>query len=83
MREFARERTRRLPTPSVVMIVGGSRMTTADYRSIESLFGSDTSQVAFHVVHGAQPKISSVAGLTVITIGDLGDLSRLVRGLGG
>lgn len=83
MREFARERTRRLPTPSVVMIVGGSRMTTADYRSIESLFGSDTSQVAFHVVHGAQPKISSVAGLTVITVGDLGDLSRLVRGLGG
>jgi hypothetical protein len=81
MREFARERTRRLPAPSVVMIIAGSRMTTAEYRSIQSLFGQDTSQVAFHVELGAQPKIGSVAGLTVITVGDLDDLSRLVRGL--
>lgn len=83
MRHFARERTRRLPTPSVVMIIGGSAMTTAEYRSIESLFGQDTSQVAFRVEHGAEPKISAVAGLTMITIGDLKDLSALVRGLGG
>lgn len=81
VREFARERTRRLPAPSVVMIVAGSRMSTADFRSIESLFGADTSQVAFHVVAGSEPKISSVAGLTVITIGDLRDLPALVRGI--
>ena len=83
VREFARETTKRLPTPSVVMMVGGSRMSTQEYRSVESLFGQDTSQVAFHVELGAQPKISSVAGLTVITIGDLDDLSRLVRGISG
>jgi hypothetical protein len=56
-------------------------MTTLQYRSVESLFNQDTSQVAFHVELGAQPKISSVAGLTVITIGDLNDLNRLVRGV--
>jgi len=83
MRHFARERTRRLPAPSVVMIIAGSAMTTADFRSIQSLFGQDTSQVAFHVVLGSEPKISSVAGLTVITIGNLSDLSALVRGLTG
>jgi uncharacterized protein (DUF58 family) len=83
LRHFARERTRRLPAPSVVMIIAGSRMSTADFRSVQSLFGQDTSQVAFHVVHGSEPKISSVAGLTVITIGDLKDLSALVRGLSG
>ncbi|MEV8253525.1 DUF58 domain-containing protein [Rhodoglobus sp. NPDC076762] len=83
MRSFAREQTRRLPAPSVVMIVAGSKMSTADFRSIQSLFGQDTSQVAFHIVEGADPKISVVAGLTVITIGDLNDLSKLVRGLGG
>jgi hypothetical protein len=83
VREFARETTKRLPAPSVVMMIGGSRMTTQDYRSVESLFGQDTSQVAFHVELGAQPKIASVAGLTVITIGDLNDLSRLVRGISG
>lgn len=83
MRAFARERTRRLPAPSVVMIVGGSGMSTSDFRSIQSLFGQDTSQVAFHVVDGAEPNISAVAGLTVITIGRLDDLSSVVRGLGG
>jgi len=83
MRHFARERTRRLPAPSVVMIIAGSAMSTADFRSIQSLFGQDTSQVAFHVVLGSEPKISSVAGLTVITIGNLSDLSALVRGLTG
>ena len=81
IRDFARERTRRLPAPSVVMMIGGSNMTTGEYRSVESLFGQDTAQVAFHVVAGAPPKIASVAGLTVITVGDLADLSRLVRGL--
>lgn len=83
MRHFARERTRRLPAPSVVMIIAGSRMGTAEFRSIQSLFGQDTSQVAFQVVLGSEPKISSVAGLTVITIGDLKDLPALVRGLTG
>ncbi|CAN5368584.1 DUF58 domain-containing protein [soil metagenome] len=82
VREFARERTKRLPNPSVVMIIGGSRMSTAEYRSIQSLFGSDTSQVAFPVELGAQPKIGSVAGLSVITVGELTDLPSLVRGLG-
>jgi hypothetical protein len=81
IREFARERTKRLPNPSVVMIIGGSKMSNAEYRSVQSLFGADTSQVAFHVELGAQPKIGAVAGLTVITVGNLDDLSRLVRGL--
>ena len=83
MRDFARERTKRLPAPSVVMTIGGSNMTTAEYRSVETLFGQDTSQIAFQVQLGAQPRISSVAGLTVITVGDLKDLSSLVRRVSG
>jgi hypothetical protein len=79
VRDFARERTKRLPAPSVVMTIGGSNMSTAEYRSVESLFGQDTNQVAFHVRLGAEPKISSVAGLTLVTVGALRDLSQLVR----
>lgn len=79
VREFARERTRRLPAPSVVIIIGGSRMSTTEYRSVQSLFGQDTSQVALHVELGAQPKIGAVAGLTVITVGALTDLPQLIR----
>jgi uncharacterized protein (DUF58 family) len=81
VRAFARELTKRLPSPSVVMIIGGSRTTTAEFRSIETLFGKDTSIVAFRVEKGAPPKISSVSGLTMITVGELSDLSALVRGL--
>jgi len=83
LRDFARERTKRLPAPSVVMTIGGSRTTTAEYRSVETLFGQDTTQIAFQVELGAQPRISSVAGLTVVTVGDLGDLSSLVRRVSG
>ncbi len=78
-RAFARDLTRRLPAPSIVMIVGGSLMTTAEFRSIESLFGQDTTQVAFRIDAGAQPAISAVGSLTLITVGDLADLSMLVR----
>lgn len=81
MREFARQLTKRLPAPSVVMIVGGSEMTTAEFRSIQSLFGQDTSQVAFRVEAGAEPKFAAVAGLTLITIGALDDLPNVIRGL--
>jgi uncharacterized protein (DUF58 family) len=81
VRAFARELTKRLPSPSVVMIIGGSRTTTAEFRSIETLFGKDTSIVAFRIEKGAPPKISSVSGLTMITVGELSDLSALVRGL--
>ena len=79
VREFARERTRRLPAPSVVMIIGGSRMTTSEFRSVQALFGRDTSQVAIHVQEGEEPKLGEVAGLTMITIGDLADLPQLIR----
>ncbi|MEO7122178.1 MAG: DUF58 domain-containing protein [Lacisediminihabitans sp.] len=81
VRAFARELTKRLPSPSVVMIVGGSLTTTAEFRSIETLFGKDTSIVAFRVELGAHPKISSVSGLTMITVGELSDLPALIRGL--
>jgi hypothetical protein len=81
VRAFARERTKRLPNPSVVMIIGGSGMTTPEYRSVQSLFGQDTSQVAFHVNLGAAPSIGAVSGLTVVTVGSLEDLPGLVRGI--
>ncbi|MGL4339163.1 MAG: DUF58 domain-containing protein [Rhodoglobus sp.] len=81
IRDFTRERTQRLPAPSVVVIVGGSQMTTADFRSVQMLFGSDTTKVAFQVELGAQPKRGAVAGLTMITVGDLSELPGLVRGM--
>ncbi|MFP7759832.1 DUF58 domain-containing protein [Marisediminicola sp. LYQ134] len=78
-RSFAREQTKRLPAPSIVMIVGGSLMSTAEFRSIESLFGQDTTQIGFRISAGAAPSISAVGSLTLVTVGRLSDLGMLVR----
>ncbi len=79
VRDFVREATKRLPPPSVVIAVAGSRLPVADLRSIETLFGPDTETVAFRVELGAASRITRIAGTTVVTVGDLDELSRLVR----
>ena len=78
-RAFVRDRTKRLPAPSIVMTVAGSAMTTTDFRSIEALFGQETNQVAFRVELGAAPGVARVGALTVLTIGRLADLRILIR----
>lgn len=78
-REFARQATKRLPAPSVVMIVCGSLMTTADLRSMESLFPIDTTVLGIKVAAGSAPRLSAVSGLTIMTVGELADVPKLLR----
>lgn len=79
MRDFVRDATKRLPAPSVVIVVAGSLLPIADIRPIETLFGADTATIAFRVELGAASRITRIAGTTVVTVGELADLSRLVR----
>lgn len=79
LRDFVREATRRLPPPSVVITVGGSRLPVADLRSIEALFGSDTATIGFRAELGATSRITRIGDTTVVTVGDLAELPRLVR----
>ncbi len=78
-REFARVSTARLAHPSVAMFVTGSKLPVTELRAVDTLFGSDTQTFGFRVELGAQPKISRVAGLAIVTVGSLADLPRLVR----
>jgi len=78
-REFARDVTRKLPPPSVLVVVAGSKMTTTDYRSIQLLFSSDTNMIAIRCDETAQPSIKPVAGMRVFTIGQLSDLPKVLR----
>ncbi|TPW72253.1 DUF58 domain-containing protein [Schumannella sp. 10F1B-5-1] len=78
-REFARQATLRLPPPSVAMIVAGSLMPLTDFRSIERLFGLDTQTVGFRTEVGATPRLASISGLRVGTVGELADLQKIVR----
>jgi uncharacterized protein (DUF58 family) len=79
VRDFVRDATKRLPAPSVVIAVAGSLLPVADIRSIETLFGADTQTIAFRVELGAASRISRIAGTTVVTVGELSELPRLVR----
>lgn len=79
VRDFVRETTKRLPTPSVVITVGGSLLPIAEVRSIETLFGADTETIAFRVELGAASRITRIGDTTVVTVGDLAELPRLVR----
>lgn len=77
-RDFAREATKRLPPPSVVVIVAGSGMDAPDYRAIQRLFGGETNVIALKIAHGSRPRVQDVAGLSIVTIGAIGDLPRVM-----
>ena len=79
MREFARDATRRLDDPSIVMIIGGSLLELAEFRNVQTLFSQDTTTLAFRIELGSQSRLSKVSGLTVITLGNLADLPKLLR----
>ena len=82
LRDFVRDATRRLPEPSVLMIIAGSLIELAEYRNVQTLFRTDTRTLAFRVELGAQSRLSMVSGLTVITLGQLSDLPKLLRRVG-
>jgi hypothetical protein len=79
VREFAREASSRLPSPSVVMIIAGSNMDIAEARSVGTIFSADTRRVVVKVELGAPPRLAKVSDLTVITVGSLSDLPKLMR----
>jgi uncharacterized protein (DUF58 family) len=81
-RAFVRNVTRRLPAPSVLILVAGAAMTTADYRTVELLFPSDTAMLAVRVAVGEPPSIKPVGGMLVLTIGELPDLPKVLRRTG-
>lgn len=78
-RDFVRDATRRMPAPSVLLVVVGSRVPIADLRAVDALFARDTRTIALRVAADADPRISIVSGLSVVTIGTLGDLPKLMR----
>ncbi len=78
-REFAREVTKRLPPPTVLIFVCGSGLPVTDLRAMHALFPLDVRSFAFRAVDGELPAVSAVQGLTVATIGELDALRGLVR----
>lgn len=78
-RDFVRTVTRRLPPPSVLIVVAGSSWTTADFRSVQLLMPTDTTMLGVIVSRGAAPSIAMVSGVAILTIGVLSDLPKVMR----
>jgi uncharacterized protein (DUF58 family) len=81
LRDFARAATRRMPPPSVLVVVVGSATPIAELRSVDALFGGDTRTIGLRVEAGADPRLAVISGLSIVTIGALSDLPQLMRKL--
>jgi uncharacterized protein (DUF58 family) len=78
LREFVRTVTRKLPLPSLVILVVGSKAPTNEIRSVSTLYGSDTVMMAVRVELGEQAKLSKIGTTVVATVGKLSDLPALL-----
>ena len=65
--------------PSVLVVVTGSQTPLSELRAIEAVVGSDTRLIGLRVVLGGEPRISQLSRFHLLTIGELGDLPKLLR----
>ena len=79
VRDLTRERTRRLPAPSVVMVVAGSGVPPEELRAVQTLFSLDVTHVAIRVESGVTAKLAVTPGHTRIELGALSDLPLVLR----
>ncbi len=79
LRDFARAAAARIETPSVVIVVTGSAAPIAGLRQVESVFETGTELIALRADLGGEPRLSALSRLRVLTIGELGDLPKLLR----
>jgi hypothetical protein len=77
-REFVRRTTQRLPSPSVAILVAGSGMPLAEFRTEATLFPADARILVARVIEGAAPALANVGGMTVATIGQLSSLPAMM-----
>ena len=78
-RAFIRDVLSRMAPPSVLVVVTGSQTPIAELRAIEAVVGSDTRLIGLRVVLDGEPRISQVSRFHLLTIGELGDLPKLLR----
>lgn len=78
VRDFARDATKRMPPPSVLLVVHGSRTPVGDLRAAATLFGADTRTIGLRVDADADARVAPVGDVTMATIGRLPDLPRLM-----
>jgi Uncharacterized conserved protein (some members contain a von Willebrand factor type A (vWA) domain) len=82
LREFARVAGRRLPAPSLVILVVGSAVSTHDIRSVSTLYESDAELIAVRVEDGRDARLDMLGNVMLATVGKLSDLPALLERAG-
>ncbi|HEY5224244.1 MAG TPA: DUF58 domain-containing protein [Microbacteriaceae bacterium] len=82
LRDFARASGAKLPAPSVVILVVGSRAHAHEVRSVSTLYGPDTELIAVQVALGTDSRLSKVGTVMIATVGKLADLPALLGRVG-
>lgn len=70
--------TQSFPGMSIAFLVTGSVMDVARFRSCAVKLPGNVAAVVIRVVPGAEPRVNTMTGVTVLTIGALGDLKHLI-----
>ncbi|MET4783030.1 DUF58 domain-containing protein [Glaciihabitans sp. UYNi722] len=78
LRDFVRATTRKLPVPSLAVLVVGSQVSTHEVRSVSTLYGQDTIMIAVRVALGEPAGLSKVGGTVLATVGRLTDLPAIL-----
>jgi uncharacterized protein (DUF58 family) len=78
-REFIREALARDTPPSVLVVVTGSATPIAELRAIEAVVGKETRLLGVRAELGGRPRIVTVSRFRLLTVGELGDLPKLLR----
>lgn len=82
LREFARVAGRRLPAPSLVILIVGSGVPTHDIRSVSTLYESDAELIAVRVEDGRDARLDMLGNVRLATVGKLSDLPALLERAG-
>jgi len=78
LRDFIRTSTRKLPIPSLAIIVVGSQVSAHEIRSVSTLYNQDTVLIAVRVQLGSPASLAKVGGTMMATVGSLRDLPAIL-----
>jgi hypothetical protein len=82
LREFLRQATLRLPTPSLAVTVVGSQVEAAELRAASMLWGLDTETIVVRVDEASEPRLTRLGRSMLITVSDLSELPGLLKRAG-
>ncbi|MGO4594162.1 DUF58 domain-containing protein [Leifsonia sp. 2TAF2] len=82
LREFLRQATLRLATPSLAVTIVGSQLEAAELRGAAALWAGDTETIIIRVDEAAEPRLTRLGRSLLLTVSTLPELPALLKRAG-